>query len=248
MKVITKITMTVFVLTMILNTVIAQTIDRAKIEKQFYTAYITNSIPAWKISLNQLSGITTESDLLLQAKGHYAAASTGMGNQDEDFAEEMLDKAEIATKALLKINQKSPEGNALLSSIYGLKIGLSPIKGMYLGGKSSSAAEKGVTLAPDNGFTNFVKGNYLFYTPSMFGGDVKESIDFLAKAKGIYEQANQTKTWEYMTVLALLGQAYHSEKQFNKAKEVYETALKTAPNFGYVKMYLLPRTEKALKA
>lgn len=248
MKVITKITMTVFAMAMTLNLVVAQTIDRAKIETQFYKAYLTNSIPAWKISLNQLADATTEAEQLLKAKGYYAAAGIAMGNRDEDLAGEMLDKAENATKALLKTNKKSPEANALLSSVYGMKIGLSPMKGMYLGGKSSGQAEKGVALAPDNGFTNYVMGNYLFYTPSMWGGDVKESITYLEKARGIYEQSAETENWEYMSVMALLGQAYHSEKQFDKAKEIYQIALKTAPNFGYVKMYLLPLTEKEIKA
>jgi len=248
MKVITKIVWTVFALVLTLNMLIAQTVDQTKIEKQFYTAYITNSNPVWKISLNQLTDSKAESAQLLLAKGYYGAASTAMGNRDEDLAKEMLDKAEVLTKAIIKANKKSPEGNALLSSIYGMKIGLSPMKGMYLGGKSSGQAEKGVELDPENGFTNFVMGNYLFYTPSMWGGDVEESINYLEKARSIYEKSAQTENWEYMSAMALLGQAYHSEKQFDKAKAVYEAALKTAPNFGYVAKYLLPKTEKAAKA
>ena len=122
------------------------------------------------------------------------------------------------------------------------------MKGPFLGGKSSSAAEKGVTLAPDNAFTNFVMGNYLYHAPSMFGGDVQESLTYLEKAKSIYEKANQPQNWEYMNLLALLGQAYHNQKEYAKAKATYKTALKIAPNFGYVKMYLLPLTEKEIKA
>lgn len=247
MKVTARIGMIVIAL-MVTLTVFAQNVDQAKIEQQFYTAYITSSNPAWKISLNQLADAEDESAQVLLAKGYYAAAGTAMGSQNKDLVEEMLDKAETVTKAILKKNKKSPEGNALLSSVYGMQIGLSPLKGTYLGSKSANAVEKGVDLAPDNGFTNFVMGNYLFRTPSMWGGDVKESIAYLEKSRGIYEKSAQTKNWEYMSVMALLGQAYHSEKQFDKAKAVYEVALKTAPNFSYVSKYLLPRTEKAAKA
>ncbi|MEM1123107.1 MAG: tetratricopeptide repeat protein [Bacteroidota bacterium] len=248
MKEITKIGCMAFALSFSFNLLFAQTADLAKIEQQFYTAYITNSVPAWTISLQQLAEKQDDSNQLLLAKGYYAAAGTALGNQNEDLAEELIDKAEELVKTLLSTDKKSPEGNALLSSVYGMQIGLSPMKGMYLGGKSSKAAEKGVELDPDNGFTNFVIGNNLFYTPAMWGGDTKKGIEHLEKAKGIYEAAEQTKSWEYMSVLATLGQAYHREEQYDAAKEVYATALEIAPNFGYVKMYLLPRTEKATKS
>ena len=244
MKIITKIILPFLMMSLCFTSVSAQ-IDQAKINQQFYTAYITNSNPAWKITLSQLE--TANKNSLQLAKGYYAAAITALGNQEKDLVGDLLDKAAIMTKAILKENNKSPEANALLAAVYGLKIGLSPIKGPLLGSKSSSAAEKGVTLAPDNGFTNSVIGNNLYRTPSMFGGDIEKGITHLEKAKAIYEKTASPKNWEYMSLLALLGQVYHSQKQYTKAKAIYTAALEIAPNFGYVKMYLLPRTEKAIK-
>jgi len=207
MKVVTRALTTFLMIGLVVIGLSAQEIDQTKITQQLYTAYISNSRPAWKISLAQLENSKTESLQLMLAKGYYGAAGTAMGNQDEDLAEAMLKKAEKVAKKILAKNKKFPEANALLSAIYGLKIALSPMKGMFLGGKSSSAAKKGINLAPDNGFTNFIMGNYLYYTPSMFGGDVQESLTYLEKAKSIYEKADQTQNWEYMNVLALLGQA-----------------------------------------
>ncbi|MEM6317634.1 MAG: tetratricopeptide repeat protein [Bacteroidota bacterium] len=227
--------------------IFAQEAHHDKAIQQFYTAYMTNSVPAWKISLGQLEKHTDDASLLLLAKGYYAASGTAMGNQDKDLAGEMLEKAEAVNKAILAKDKKSPEANALMSSIYGMKIGLSPMKGMFLGSKSSAAAEKGVTLDPENAFTNYVKGNYLFYTPSMFGGDVEESITFLKKAQQLFEQTGTTQTWEYLATMAVLGQAYHSEEKYDEAIATYETALAVAPNFGYVGKYLLPMTKKAVK-
>ncbi len=244
MKIITKIMTALLIMCLCFTSVSAQ-VDQTTINQQFYMAYITNSNPAWAITLNQLEAANKNS--LQLAKGYYAAASTALGNQDEDLASELLDKAAIMTKAILKADKKSAEANSLLSAVYGLKIGLSPIKGMLLGSKSSSAAEKGVDLAPDNGFTNYIMGNNLFYTPAMFGGDIEKSITYLEKAQTIYEKA-AAKNWEYMSLLALLGQAYHRQKEYVKAKAVYKTALEIAPNFSYVKMYLLPRTKKAIRA
>lgn len=224
-----------------------QASDLIKVEQQFFTAYTKNSRPAWKIATQQLAQNPSEMAQLVLAKGYYGAAGTAMGNRDEDLAEEMLDKAEEVAQSILAKNKKSPEINALMSVIYGMRIGLSPMKGMFLGSKSSSAAAKGIKLAPENAFTNYVKGSYLYYTPSMFGGDVKKSITFLEKSKGIYEQAANQQTWEYINLLTLLGQAYHDQEEFSKAKTVYETALKVAPDFNYIKTILLPRTEKSIK-
>lgn len=247
MKIITKVIMPFLIIGLFITSLSAQ-LDQTKITKQLYTAYITNSNPAWKITLTQLTDSQEATLQLTLAKGYYGAAGTAMGNQDEDLAEDLLDKAEILIKKILDQNKKSPEANALLSSVYGMKIGLSPMKGMFLGSKSSNAAKKGIELAPDNAFTNYVMGSYLFYTPSMFGGDAEGSLTYFEKARGIYEKEGQIQSWEYMNLMALLGQAYHNQKEYVKAKAIYTTALEIAPNFGYVKMYLLPRTEKAMKA
>ena len=236
-------------LSFLLSSLYAQTGSTLDVTKQFYKAYTANSNPAWKIILNQLEQQTDKSENLelLLAKGYYAAAGIAMGNQDKDLAGAMLDKAATSAEYLLKRDKEDAEANALLSAVYGMKIGLSPMKGMLLGSKSASAASKGVDLAPDNAFTNYVMGSYLFYTPSMFGGDASKSITFLEKSKTIYEQENQMETWEYMNMMTLLGQVYYGQKQYAEAKETYETALKIAPDFGYIKMYLLPQVEKMLK-
>lgn len=161
------------------------------------------------------------------------------------MADKMLDKAAILTKAILKENNTSAEANALLSTVYGLKIALSPAKAMVLGGKSGSLAEKGVELDAESAFTNYVMGNNLYRTPSLFGGDVKKGLVCLEKSKKLYETAGTTQSWEYLSLMALLGQVYHDQKQYDKAITTYKTALKIAPNFSYIKTGLLPLSEKA---
>lgn len=243
MKLPTKLLFFLLVFSVTTVEIVAQ--DISQIDQQFFTAYTTNSNTAWRIALQQLEKAKDEKTQLVLAKGYYGAAGTAMGNQDEDLAGDLLDKAAILTKKLLKKNSELAEANALLSSVYGMKIGLSPMRGMLLGSKSNSAAEKGIQLAPDNGFTNYVKGSNLFYTPAMFGGDEAKSIEYLEKAREIYENTEQTSTWEYLTSMTLLGQAYHNQKKFEEATSTYQKALLVAPNFAYIKKILLPRTEKA---
>lgn len=246
MKVFLQLTISSFLLLLSSSKAYTQVVELTKIESQFYTAYVTNSLLSWKISLQQLEDKKEGANQLLLAKGYYAAAGTALGNKEESLASEYLDKGHILVNKLLESDENSAETHALLSAILGLKIALSPIKGMLYGSKSSRAANKGIQLAPDNGFTNFVQGNNLFHTPSMFGGDVKESIAYLEKATLIYAQKQPLQIWEYMNTLALLGQAYHAQEDYKKAKITYETALEIAPNFGWVQYSLLPMTEKVL--
>jgi len=246
MKIFLQISISLFLLILGSTKANAQAIDQAKIEHQFYTAHVTNSNLSWKVSLQQVEENLEEANQLLLAKGYYAAAGTALGNKEETLASKLLDKGHLLVNKLLKSNKNSAEANALLSVILGLKIGLSPMKGMLYGNKSSRAANKGIQLAPDNAFTNFVQGNSLFYTPSMFGGDVKESIVYLEKAISIYAQKEVLQNWEYMNTLVLLGQAYHAQGNYTKAKTTFETALGIAPNFGWVQYVLLPETIKAI--
>ena len=245
MKVFLQLTITLLLLMSVPTNALAQ-VDLAKIEQQFYTAYVTNSNLSWKISLQQLEDNVEEVNQLILAKGYYAASGTAFGNQEEDLASTLLDKGHNLVNKILKTNKNSADANALLSAILSSKIALSPMKGMLYGSKSSRAAKEGVDLAPDNGFTNYVQGRNLFYTPSMFGGDIKKSITYLEKAASIYDQKELLQNWEYLSTLVLLGQAYHAQKDYAKAKAVFETALEIAPNFGWIQYELLPNTEKAM--
>lgn len=246
MKTVSKSLLTSCLLFVLIIATQAQT-NTDKFTQQFYTAHINNSKPAWNIALQQLEKEQTDELQLLLAKSYYGAAGTALGNKDKDWAGELLDKSAILAKKILAKDEDNAEANSLLSTIYGLKIGLSPMKGMFLGSKSNNLASNGLKLDEESAFTNYVKATNLFYTPSTFGGDVKESLTYFEKAKSIYEKNGQTKTWEYLNTLATLGQAYHKVEDFAKAKSTYETALEIAPNLSYVKFYLLPQTEKALK-
>lgn len=233
------------VLLLFLEATIAMGQNTAQLQQQFFKAYTSNSNTACKMVLQGIAEKKDFENRLFLAKGYNASAGLALGNQDEDLASELLDKAVVLTKELLKENNESAEAHALLSASYGMKIGLSPMKGMLLGGKSSSAAKKGVQLAPENPFTNYVLGNYLYYTPAMFGGDIEESVKYLEKAKTLYQEKAMTKNWDYLATMVLLGQAHHSQKNYDKAIAVYKAALEVAPAYGYIKKYLLPRSEKA---
>ncbi|MEO1624058.1 MAG: hypothetical protein AAFV25_02790, partial [Bacteroidota bacterium] len=189
-----------------------------------------------------------ETDPLELAKTYYAAASIYMIREQEDKAADLLSKSEKILKKLLKADKKAAEPNALLSGVYGMQIALAPMKGMTLGMKSSNLLERALESAPDNPFVHLFKGNNLYYTPSMFGGDLAKSVEHFEKARQGFEAQDAKIYWAYLTTMAHLGQAHHKRKELDKAKTVYDDVLAVSPNFGWVKYSLSPSLEKDLKA
>ncbi len=50
--------------------------------------------------------------------------------------------------------------------------------------------------------------------------------------------------WNYLSLLALIGQSYFAMEDYKNAKIYYEKALKVEPDFLYVKNKLLPELIK----
>lgn len=216
----------------------------AQIDSAIYQAYLAADATQYSEVFNKFS----ESDNNLKlAKTQYAAVGAYQKTGNTEGAQKMLDQAETLTKAYLKSNSKSAEANALLSGIYGMQIGLSPMKGMTLGAKSSNLLEKALKNDPDNAFANYQKGSSLYYTPRIWGGNVPKAIEHLHKAKALYEAAGVNNNWEYLAVLAILGQAYHYQEELKAAETIYQLALQTAPEFSWVKRQLLPALEKDME-
>ena len=231
-----------------LQTSFAQTIDQG-LELQLFQAYSLNSMPLWKDALNKLQQQKDSSPehQLAIAKIAYGMAGAYMGKNEKDKVGEMLDVAGVIADELFDQETVKAEAYAVKSAVMGLRIALSPMKGMILGGKSQSYIQKAVKLDPASPFNHMLMGNYLFYTPEMFGGDLKKAVRHLEKAKSFYEAKANKMTWEYLNTLALLGQAYHKTEQLEQAKSTYETALAASPNFGWVKFALQPALEKDMK-
>ena len=157
--------------------------QETKLTAQFFQAYALNSIPLWEDGIakmeESIGDDATTAQKLSMAKIYYAASTNYMANKKKDVAGELLKKSEELLTAILREDKKAAEANALLSGVYGLQIGLSPIKGMTLGSKSGRLLSKALKEAPDNAIVHHFRGSNLFYTPSMFGGDVDESKQIL---------------------------------------------------------------------
>lgn len=213
---------------------------------------ITNSLWDKVVADKQAAYDKNTSDPTLRwnlALAQYGLLSATMRTRDEDRFDEYYEKTEEHLKALGKNDKMKAEAKALLSGLYGLKLGYSSMMGMVLGPKSSGLIEDALELDPKSALVWRIEANSKMYTPEMFGGDKEEAIKAFEKSIGLFEQQPATlkNNWLYLDAHVFLGQAYTSEGQTAKAIAIYEKALKLEPNLYWVKNTLLPNAkQKAL--
>jgi tetratricopeptide (TPR) repeat protein len=219
-----------------------------------YRAYLASDIKMmkslWKEVVNSqqqtYAADKTDENALRLAVAQFGLLSATMRDKDEDLFDEYVDATEEHLEKLLKKNKKWSEASAILSGVYGLKMGYSPMKGMFLGSKSSSMIAKAKEQSPESALVWKVYANSKLFTPESFGGDIKEAIRAYEKSINLYETSGSTRfNWLYLDALAFLGQAYLKDGQSAKAIATYEKALVAEPDFHWIKNNLLPAARKS---
>ncbi|MTB52575.1 hypothetical protein [Lewinella sp. W8] len=207
--------------------------------------YLQNDFAAWDAAIQEIMKLPEgpEQNYLL-ARTSFGALGTGFATESEDKMEAYLNLMETALKALLREQPKHAGGNGLYAGMLGMKIALSPVKGMLLGGKSERYARKGIQYGATDPIAQYQAGSRFHYTPEMWGGDGKKAVMHLEKALAAFSAEEKTCDWFYLQTYALLGQAQAAIGELEAARNTYLQALTEEPNFGYVKYLLLPELEK----
>ncbi|MFZ6010899.1 MAG: hypothetical protein ACOYXT_11195 [Bacteroidota bacterium] len=198
---------------------------------------------------NEFDKSNNDKNALYQlALAQFGLLSATMRDRDEDLFDDYADQAEDNLESLIDKNKNWGEPRALLSALYGLKMGYSPWKGMYLGSKSQNLMDKAMKDAPLSPLVWKLYANSKYFTPETWGGDIKEAVSAYEKSIQLYESnALQTKNnWFYIDTMAFLGQAYVKDGQHSKAIAIYEKALTLEPAFGWIKFSLLPKAKKSV--
>lgn len=216
-----------------------------------YQAYLQRSQALWEKALatQQKQVNNGSSERLRLAFTYYSLLNGTMASQNETLFDKHVDAAKDLIKEFMDQNPKSGEAAAMLSAIYGNEIAYSSLKGMLLGSKSNSLAEKGIKLEPESALAWRIYGTNKFYTPAAFGGDVAEAVKAFEKSIVFFESKydNLKSNWLYIDTMALLGQAYAKNGAIDKAIATYEKVLQHEPSFGWVKFSLLPAAKKVSK-
>lgn len=180
------------------------------------------------------------------ALAQFGLLTATMRDQDEDLFDAYNEQTQENLDVLMKDKRYKAEAAALLAAVYGLEMGYSPWKGMYLGSKSGGLLEKALKENPSSPLVWKLYANSRLFTPDSFGGDVNEAIEAYTKAIQLYETHKEAteNNWFYLDAMAFLGQAYAKNGDNKNAILWYEKALQIEPDYNWVKYALLPAMRK----
>ncbi|MCK3684133.1 tetratricopeptide repeat protein [Maribellus sp. YY47] len=237
--------------TLIVMLILVPMLLAASWKTRIYRAYTGNDMRAWKAAMDEMENQKTNDPAYLAELVNYQYGYIGycLGIDDDDAAKNCLEQAEKNLDQLEQLGFSSATINAYRSAFFGYKIALSPIKAPFFGPKSIKAAEQSILADPKNPLAYVQLGNAEFHMPAVFGGTKTKAIEYFQKAEKLMEENPETwitQNWNYLNLLALIGQSFEALNKYEEAKSYYSKAVNAEPTFKWVKDELLPNLDKKL--
>lgn len=234
----------IFVSLLLIVTLISTPTMSQSANDLMYQAYITQKKELWKKSVELATVEFKQKPMDAHAHlslgvAHYGLLLSTLSTEDEDLFDDYISATKDLLEEIIDRSSTAAEGKGLLSAVLGLQMAYRPMKGMWLGGKSSNLAADAKELAPTSPLAWRFYGINKLYTPSSFGGDFKEAVLALEKSIGLLESATKiSQNWMYLDTLVLLGQAYTKAGEKAKAIATFEKAIAAEADFTYAKLLL----------
>ncbi len=182
------------------------------------------------------------------AFAEYNLVNFYQAQKKEDMLAKLLDDGVEHLEQAIQIDVNFAEAYGLLSSLLGQKIGLSPIKGIFLGPKSGSNMATALELDPNNPRLHYLAGVNAFFTPAMFGGGIDIARNSLKQAIDLFKTYKVTKRlypqWGEREAYTWLGIIAAKSDSLKLAHSYYKSALEISPGFKWVELELLPNLNK----
>ncbi len=220
---------------------------------EIYRGYLSGDEQRWEQGLYKLRCIEWEqSDIELKyeiALAYYGLIGFHLAKNKKEGLEKRLDETIELVQQILEKQPDHAEAHALMGGLYGLKIGLRPARGIYLGPRSSKHIQIATSEKPDHPAGWVEMGNAKFHTPTLLGGSIAEAIKCFSKAVSLFNDNPVIKkyNWLYLHSLAWLAQAYEKESKNAQALLIYQKVLDYEPNFRWVRDELLPALKSRMK-
>ncbi|MEM6263455.1 MAG: tetratricopeptide repeat protein [Bacteroidota bacterium] len=165
--------------------------------------------------------------------------------QNPDEGEKQVEACVEQAEKFVKKFPDTAELHALYGSLLGMEIGISPWKGMVLGGKSQKHLKKALELDNSSPLAWLFHADNKYHTPEMWGGDLKVAIEGYQKAIELMEADEEKLKYncQYLSAHAWLGLAYHKTGNSAKALNTFEKSLEFEPDFAWVKYGLMPKVK-----
>ena len=191
------------------------------------------------LNISALENIATHVTGYEQALTYYRISLSANLTGKSDVAIKAIDQAIVSLEQLDIASANNVEVKALLAQVYGYKIALEPLKGMYYGQKASSKLSEAKLLAPNNPRVQLVTGISKLNTPTMFGGSSDAAYQAFDKAIAAFStDVNSEYHWGHAETYTWRGVTHMQKGEPNKAKEDWQQALTINPNYGWAKMLL----------
>lgn len=161
-------------------------------------AFMSKDLDAAAAFVDEISATEPEQSVVLATMLYRLSAV--MMNHSEKYEDRILTQLAKAEALLDKVisEHANPErsgaaissnqapnilaqANALMSGVIGLRIGISPWKGIFLGSKSSSYLELAMMAAPNDHLVIWMSAIRYHRTPASFGGDIEKARAQYAK-------------------------------------------------------------------
>ena len=205
-------------------------------ETQF-AAYLKASKVLWEKSVNEAEEAYGK-ESFERAMALYGLLNNTMANQDEETFDQYKKETVDLLEQLIEDNEEWGEPCAVLSSVYGLIMAYSPMKGMYLGMKSSGLMDDAMKLQSESPLVQKLYAGSKLYTPEMWGGDAEKAAKAFQKSLSLFGEVEKANNWIYLDTMMGLAMAYKKIGEETKALNTLEKAVELEPQYFWAKAEL----------
>jgi tetratricopeptide (TPR) repeat protein len=239
-----KSTINKLVLTLFLFTLAPEIYSESPYKKTIYNTFINREMYKWGAIIHTLdTGKPTTVDKKLELINYYYGyIGYLIGKKQNDVAGSMIIKGEKLIHQVLVASPKNATAISFKGSFLGFRMGLNKYKSFGLSRESFANINRAYSMDPQNVQANIDKGNILYYSPGIFGGDKEEALKYYLKGSRILEKNRDTdQNWVYLNLLTVIAMAYEKTDQPEQARQICEKLLRKEPNYRWIKDVYYPQ-------
>jgi hypothetical protein len=197
----------------------------------WYDWFVTGDLAAWSNALKTpLPAHPSLSQLTDRLAAEFGGAGLALEKGNPSLAQKILDTAQGHLSQLETLAPDSAEFLAFSAALGGLQIRLTPWTAPFAGKKVWDNAHLAVQRDPQLILAWADSGDIDYYTPSFFGGSVKQALFCWNQALSLAQSSSSVQpTWLPLYVRTSILQAELKQGQTVRAQETWKDLLAAEP-------------------